>query len=121
MDEIESVSGGVETDTDGRWVRDSGRGWNNYRNPVKGENKDPYLDTFFERLGEDIDNPLKILGKVLDAIKNKAAKEAYNRTVDAVNRDRNGDGKTTDSERQLNWDEMGGKPFLPPLEFPIPY
>jgi hypothetical protein len=109
------VSGGVETDGDGRPLPDFGSGWSNYRNPITGGNKDP-LGNFFEKIGSAVDNPFSTVGKMLDGLASKTADAYFNATVAVVNRDRNGDGTTTDFERQLNWNDLGGKPIYPPAQ-----
>jgi hypothetical protein len=120
MGEVLFVSGGVVTDGNGMPVQDN-QGWNNYRDPIRGTNKDPLLGFSFAKLGESLENPLTTIGKAVDAALKAQADAYYNATVYAVNRDRNGDGNVTDSERQKNWNDMGGQPFMPPVVIKSPF
>ncbi len=110
MDELSFVSGGFPTDGNDQPVPDNTPGWDNYRNPITGENRNP-LKKFktFESFGKQVDafinNPATEIGKVLDSAYKDAETRFHNQMVEIVNRDRNNDGKTTDGERSANWED----------------
>ncbi len=116
VDEVGLISGGVETDGDGRPVWTSGRGWDNYRDPIKGTNTNPFAGItepgFFAGLGNKVEaainDPAGTIGDLIalaDIPLDQSRQAYHNQMVKIVGRDRNNDGRTTDAERQANWDE----------------
>jgi hypothetical protein len=108
MDEVGFVSGGVVTDGDGNPIQDNRPGWDNYRNPVKGENKNPIIryggfEATGERIEQFIAKPISGLGKVIDEAIADSKVIFHNQMVETINRDRNADGRVTDAERNQNF------------------
>jgi hypothetical protein len=124
MDELNFVSGGSDHHGGGGGSADMG--WQDYRQYIPyptpwWANNDPNVG-YLEHNTNLATNPLSALARAIDRTLDSIKIGAYNRKVQQVNRDRNGDGQTTDAERMMNWSDMGyGEPPPPPVEQYILY
>jgi hypothetical protein len=107
VEELGFVSGGWADAGDGNPVLAPDQTWRRILNraPPRGLFPNLTSSNVGETLGTAIDNRGGTLGRAVDVFLDLLREQELQKLDTIINRDRDGDGITTDHERQSNWNE----------------